>query len=217
MARVIAAVALALTLVPSAPGAIEPPAGKASPPAAPTGPKGAGPAAKPSPAADRVARALTTQPNWNETIGAYATSLATQIDAALKSQGGEPPKDVEPRVRKGLDDAVGYEQVVRLQAQALAGRFSEDELRAIEKFYESGPGKKLVTELPAISRQVIEVVQQRISAAIPHIVQDVAPSLARAKPGSEGEGTAADPGAKKDAPDAQGRKPPAEASPPPRR
>ncbi len=180
----------------------------ASPPAAQ--PPGGATSAKPSPAADRVARALTTQENWNETIKDYAASLSSQINAAVKSQGGEAPKDAEQRIRSGLDKAVGYEEVVRLQAQALAGRFSEDELRAIGKFYESGAGKKLVSELPSVSRQVIETVQQRISAAIPHIVQEVAPSLARAKPGAA-EGTAPEPGAAKDSPrDAQGRKPPAQ-------
>jgi hypothetical protein len=202
----VAAVALALTLVPSAPASA--PAAQAGPQAPPAS------AAKPSPAAERVARALTTQPNWNETIGAYASSLASQIEGALRSQGGEPPKDVEKRVKSGLDGAVGYEEVVRLQAQALAGRFSEDELRTIQKFYESGPGKKLVSELPAVSRQVIEVVQHRISAAIPRIVQEVAPSLARAKSGSTDEGSAGHaPDGAKDSP-AQGRKPPAQTPPP---
>jgi hypothetical protein len=179
----------------------------AAPAAAPAGDTGA----KPSPAADRVARALTTQENWNETMKEYATSLSSQIGAAMKSQGGEAPKDAEQRIRTALDKAVGYDEVVRLQARALAGRFSEDELRTIGKFYESVPGKKLVSELPGVSRQVIESVQQRISAAIPRIVQDVAPSLARAH-GSQAEGTAPDGG--KGTPKAQGRKPPAQETPP---
>lgn len=211
MNRVITAVALAVTL--ASPALAEQPGQQASPPpsGAAADEKGAAPQAgtKPSPTAEKVARELTTQPSWNETVGAYAASLSTQIGAAVKAQGGEPPKDVEQRVRSGLDKAVGYEEVVRLQAQALAGRFSEDELRAIQKFYESGTGKKLVSELPAVSRQVIDVVQERISAAIPNIIQDVAPSLAKAKPGSAAEGTAPEGGATKpSSPEAQGRKPP---------
>lgn len=211
MVRAIAAAAaLALTLAPSAPAAQAGDQKKASPPSG-----AAAPQPKPSPTADRVARELTTQPSWNETIGAYAQSLSTQISAAVKAQGGEPPKDVEQRVRSGLDRAVGYDEVVRLQAQALAGRFSEDELRQIQGFYSTGPGKKLVSELPAVSRQVIDVVQERISAAIPKIVQDVAPSLARAKAGAAGESTAPDSGAPKDgAGSAQGRRPPPQPSRP---
>ncbi len=222
-----AAVALALSL--AAPALAAPAAApKDAPPPAATPPKGTGAAqapggpqaAKPSPTAERVARELTTQPSWNETVSAYAQSLSTQISAALKSQGAEAPKDVEQRVRRGLDGAVGYDEVVRLQAQALAGRFSEDELRQIQGFYQTGAGKKLVSELPAVSRQVIDVVQERISAAIPKIVQDVAPSLARAGPGSAAgsaaEGTAPDSGTPKDGQGgAQGRKPPPQ--PPPRR
>ncbi len=207
MIRALVALAAALTLAP--PALAQQPAGQPAKP----GPKASAapsqPAARPSPAAEQVARALTTQKNWKETLDEYASSLSSQISAAVKAQGGDAPANVEPRVRAGLDQAAPYDEVVRLQAQALAGRFSEDELRTIQKFYESGTGKKLVQELPAISRQVIEVVQQRISAAVPHIVQDVAPSLARAKPSPQ-EGTAPEP-------NAQGRKPPAQPSPPPRK
>ncbi|HEX9052966.1 MAG TPA: DUF2059 domain-containing protein [Anaeromyxobacter sp.] len=216
-----AVLAAALTLATSASAARDVPGSGKSPSAAPSAGKGAAApspagqpsagAAKPSPAAERVARALTTRENWNETMKEYAASLSSQIAAAVKSQGGEAPKDAEQRIRGRLDEAVGYEEVVRLQAQALAGRFGEDELRAIGTFYESGPGKKLVSELPTVSRQVIETVQQRISAAIPHIVQDVAPSLARAH-GAQGEGTPD--GGAKGKPSAQGRKPAAPATPP---
>lgn len=201
------AAAVALSLAPSAPAA------QGGAPAAP--PPAAAP--KPSPAADRLARALTTQASWNETVQTYASSLSTQISGALKAQGAEAPKDVEGRVRAGLDRAVAYEELVRLQAQALAGRFSEDELRSIGTFYESPVGKKLVTELPAVSRQVMETVQGRISAALPKIVQDVAPSLAQARPGERGEGAPPAAGAPKKEPSrgAQGRKPPADAPPRP--
>jgi hypothetical protein len=196
--------AAALSLAPSASAA----QGPASPPPAA--------AAKPSPAADRLARALTTQASWNETVQTYASSLSTQISGALKAQGGEAPKDVEERVRAGLDRAVAYEELVRLQAQALAGRFSEDELRAIGTFYESPIGKKLVTELPAVSRQVMETVQGRISAALPKIVQDVAPSLAQARPGDDAGAPPAAGAPRKDPPrGVQGRKPPADAPPRP--
>lgn len=229
MVRVVTAVLLALCLVPrpAMAEADRTPAGK--PPPEPPAAKGAGPAgaegsagkapAKPSPAAERVARALTTRDSWNETVSAYAESLSSQISAAVQSQGGEAPKDVEKKVRAKIDDAVGYDELVRLQAQALAGRFSEDELREIGTFYESPAGKKLVTALPEVSRQVIETIQGRISAAIPRIVEDVAPSLARAKPG-EAEGSAgsrAAPGKPPEpAPDEKpGREPPAKSPPRP--
>ncbi len=217
MNRAAVAVAAALTLAASAalaqssgdkPSANAPSTARPAGPGAPGAPP-AGQAAKPSPSAERVARALTTQESWNETIRDYASSLSSQISAAVKAQGGEAPANAEQRIRSGLDKAVAYDEVVRLQAQALAGRFSEDELRQIGKFYESGPGKKLVSELPAVSRQVIETVQQRISAAIPQIVQDVAPSLAKAH-ASQAEGTAPGSGAPKQTPPAQGRKPPAQ-------
>lgn len=214
MVRALIAAVVAAALVPSAPAAQDgQQAGKGAPPASPRAAPEA-PAAKapqkPSPAADRVARALTTRASWNDTVDAYASALSSQISAAMEAQGGAAPKDVEKRVRSRLDDAVAYEEVVRLQAQALAGRFGEDELRTIGTFYESAPGKKLVSELPGVSRQVIEVVQQRISTAIPRIVQEIAPALAKAKPPT-GEGSAGS-GGKDRAPPGE-LKPPAEPAP----
>jgi hypothetical protein len=216
MVRAVTAVVLAAALAPSAPAAQD---GQQAGKGAPTGSPRAAPAApapnaasKPSPAAERVARALTTRASWNDTVDAYASALSSQISAAMEAQGGDAPKDAEKRIRTRLDDAVAYEEVVRLQAQALAGRFGEDELRAIGTFYESPPGKKLVSELPGVSRQVIEVVQQRISVAIPRIVEEIAPALARAKPGTA-EGSAGS-GAKDAAP-TDGRKPPAQSPPRP--
>jgi hypothetical protein len=159
-------------------------------------------AAPPSAARD-LARALTTQETWDGILDGYAASLAGQISGALAATGKEAPPDLREKVRGDLHDAVRYEQAVDMQARALSGRFSADELRAIEAFYRSGPGKKLLDELPEIARQVNDELRARLSERVPRIIQRYAPSVA-----SGGEGAPA--------PKAQGRTPPAGASPPKR-
>jgi hypothetical protein len=156
---------------------------------------------------------LTTPEAWRGIIDGYASSLAGQISGALAATGKEAPPDLREKVRGDLDDAVKYDQAVDMQARALAGRFSEDELRALEAFYRSGPGKKLLDELPEIARQVNDELRARLSERVPRIVERYAPSVAATGPG--GAGKREDAG--KAAPKTQGRTPPAEGATPPRR
>lgn len=172
------ALALAPVLA-SAQGTKESP--KATTPKATPG-AGAAKAPTSSPAARDLARALTSEPAWDGIIDGYATSLAGQISAALAATGKEAPADLREKVRGELRDAVRYEQAVEMQARALAGRFSADELRALETFYRSGAGKKLLEVLPEVARQVNEELRVRLSERVPRIVERYAPSVAAAPP-----------------------------------
>jgi hypothetical protein len=176
-------------------------------PAKPSGTASQAPSAPVAPVARELAKALTPMAAWKGIMDGYASSLSGQISAALASTGKEPPANLETEIRKELDSAVRYEQAVDMQARALAGRFSADELRALESFYRTGPGKKLLEELPEIAQQVNDELRARLSSRVPQIVEKLAPSLAK---GPEGEGAKA-------TPKAQGRTPPADPGTPPRR
>jgi uncharacterized protein len=171
------------------------PARAAEAPARPTekGPGGGEPAAKPPPQARDLAQALTTRETWEEILDAYTASLAGQMAAALAATGNEPPADLREKVRKDLGDAVRYEEALDLQARALAGRFSGNELRELARFYQSGPGRKLLDVLPEVSAQVNDDLQERVSRHVPGIVERHAPALARGaeEKGASGEGTGA--------------------------
>lgn len=165
------------------------PQGAQAPPKAATPKKApeAGAAKGPTspPAARDLARALTSEPAWDGIIDGYATSLAGQISAALAATGKEAPADLREKVRRELRDAVRYEQAVEMQARALGGRFSADELRALETFYRSGAGKKLLEVLPEVARQVNDELRVRLSERVPRIVERYAPSVAAAPPGAK--------------------------------
>jgi hypothetical protein len=168
------------------------------------------------PAARDLARALTTQEAWNGIIDGYATSLAGQISGALAATGKEAPADLREKVRGELHEAVRYEQAVDMQARALAGRFSADELRALETFYRTGAGKKLLEVLPEVARQVNDELRARLSERVPRIVERYAPSVAAAPPDAAGKDAAPD-AAGKGTPKTQGRTPPKGEAVPPRR
>jgi hypothetical protein len=141
--------------------------------------------AAPSKAAIDLAKTLTTQATWDGILDAYATSLTGQISAALGASGQRPAPDLHERIRADLHDMVRYDQAIQLQARALASRFSQDELGTLEKFYRSGPGKKLLDVLPDVSHEVNDDLRARLSERVPQIVQKHAPSLAA---GGDGAG-----------------------------
>lgn len=187
------------------------------------------PAAKPSPVARDLARALTTPETWDGILDAYATSLSGQISAALAASGKEPAPDLREKIRGDLRDTVKYDEAIELQARALATRFSQEDLAALERFYRAGPGKKLLDVLPEVSREVNDDLRTRLSERVPAIVQRHAPSLAQAMEGGDDDaatGTGSGAGAAGSGaqgapapggPAGKGDATPPEGSPPPRR
>lgn len=175
------------------------------------GPKGAA-TARPGPAAEELARTMVSERSWSAMIDGYAEALSTQISRALQARGEKPPDDVQQRVRSRLEGALDHQEGLQLEATELAARFSEAELRSIQTFYRSPAGQKLMKELPEMSASVDARIRERLTAAVPKIVQEVAPSLAEAQqPGASGAapGGASTPGAAKPQPPAaQGRTPP---------
>jgi hypothetical protein len=182
------------------------PAGQGRPQSAPA----ARPAAKPAtpvvaPAARGLAQALTTREAWDDILDGYANGLSGQIAGALSATGKEAPPELREEVRRELGEAVSYDQAVDMQARALAGRFSSDELRTLETFYRSGPGRKLLDALPEIASQVNDELRARLSERVPGIVERHAPSIAAAP---EGDADAAP-----RPPKVQGQTPPRDSAP----
>lgn len=138
-----------------------------------------------APSARGLAQALTTRDAWNDILDGYANGLAGQIAGALSATGKEAPPELRGEIRRELGEAVSYDQAVDMQARALAGRFSADELRALETFYRSGPGRKLLDALPEIARQVNDELRARLSERVPGIVERHAPSIAAAPHGDD--------------------------------
>jgi hypothetical protein len=155
--------------------------GKSAPASAPSKPG----ASVVAPSARGLAQALTTRDAWNDILDGYANGLAGQIAGALSATGKEAPPELRGEIRRELGEAVSYDQAVDMQARALAGRFSADELRALETFYRSGPGRKLLDALPEIASQVNDELRARLSERVPGIVERHAPSIAAAPHGEE--------------------------------
>ncbi len=201
-----------------------PPPPTAVPPSGPGagGQAKAPPSAPPSEAARQVARDLIPKEKWDKLLDGVAAGLSQQVGGALVQGGEKPPKDLEAKLRSQLGNEMSYEQTLDTQAQALSRNFTNDELKAIARFYETPTGKKLVTELPKVQGEVSDALQVRLSEAVPKVVEKVAPgALASSKkgagPSESGTGSGAPPPEKGGGgpPPAQGRTPPP--PPPPQR
>src|SRR5690349_6782314 len=103
--------ALALAITSRAHAAAEQPGGQAT-----------------SPIAQEIARLLIPEASWNKSLDGYASTLSQQMSGALAAGGQKPPGDLAPKVRSDLAGALSYQQVIQIEAQALARRFTPDEL-----------------------------------------------------------------------------------------
>jgi uncharacterized protein len=213
MPRIVAALSFAFIL--SAPAFAQAPSSGQTPAPSPTPGAGGQAKAPPSEAARQVARDLIPKDKWDRLLDGVATGLSQQVGAALVQSGEKPPKDLEAKLRSQLGDEMKYEQTVDTQAQALGHSFSNEELKAIAKFYETPAGKKLVVELPRVQSEVSDALQARLSEAVPRVVQKVAPGALASKqgagpgrPGESGTGSGAPAPDKGESPSPQGRPPP---------
>lgn len=184
--------ALAVPRVPAKEGApAAPPAheGHADAGAAekPSGARGEGAQARPSPRAAQVlARALVSNEDWDRVLDQYANGLAGNVAQSLSARGDTVPDDLQTAIRKELGHELPYDHVVDKQAQALAKQLSPRELEQAASFYSSATGKKVVEAVPQAQSELGQDLQERLSTAVPQIVKRVAPR-ALAPDGAGGE------------------------------
>jgi hypothetical protein len=174
----------------------------AQPPAATPAPaQPARPAQPASAEAVAIARALLPEPRWDRLLDGYASGLAAQLSQSLTSSGKPVPDGLVPRLRAEMDQALPYEGTIELQAQALSRQLSADELQKANAFYSSPAGRKILEKLPVAQEEVGQTLQTRLSAAVPKIVQRVAPDAMSPAPSAPS-------GPAQESPPAQGRKTP---------
>jgi hypothetical protein len=161
------------------------------------------PAAAPPKAAQSLARLLLTDAEWSGLLDRYAQRLSGQLTETLATTGEAVPDDLTGTIRKQLGEQLPYGDTTLRHAQALAARFSPDELKKAHDFYSSKAGSKMLHGLPETQAELGEYLQGRLAAVVPAIVQQVAPKALEEKPSAGAQ----EPGAKPEAPP-QARKPP---------
>jgi hypothetical protein len=178
---------------------------RAQPSAPPSGtaPK-AGAASPPSSPARDLSRVLLPEARWDRLLDGYASSLAAQVSQALVGRGEKVPDDLQSKIRGELGERFQYKDTVDTQASALQKHLTPDEMKKTAAFYSTATGKKVIEKVPEAQAELGEDLQTRLTAAVPEIVQKLAPAaLAPPPDGAHGSGERG-----KEPPPVQGRRPP---------
>lgn len=131
--------------------------------------------------------------------------ILPQAAAALKAELIQKNPDLQQLILQTVDEktlglAGRRADLEKEAATAYARTFSEDELNAIATFYNSAAGKKLLTEGPIVTRQVIqaaEIWQRGVARDLAQSVGEVLNKVSGAQaqpvsPAPEGEAAPAD-------------------------
>ncbi len=112
---------------------------------------------------------------------------------ALKAELIQKDPDLEALITKTVDDkalalAARRSDLETESARAYAKTFSEDELKAIAAFYTSPAGKKLLSEGPIVTREVVRAAniwQNGVARDLAQNVGEVLAAQARAASGAQ--------------------------------
>lgn len=113
--------------------------------------------------------------------------ILPQAAAALKAELIQKNPDLQQIITKTVDDktlamATRRADLEKEAATVYTRAFSEEELTAIATFYNSGPGKKLLTEGPIVTRQVIQAAEIWQRGVARDLAQGVGEELAKISP-----------------------------------
>lgn len=113
--------------------------------------------------------------------------ILPQAAAALKAELIQKNPDLQQLITKTVDDktlliAARRADLEKEAANVYTRAFTEEELTAIATFYNSGPGKKLLTEGPIVTRQVIQSAEIWQRGVARDLAQSVGEELAKVSP-----------------------------------
>jgi hypothetical protein len=113
----------------------------------------------PPKAAQNLARLLLTDAEWSGLLDRYAQRLSGQLTETLATSGEAVPDDLTGTIRKQLGEQLPYADTTLRHAQALAARFSSDELKKAHDFYSSKAGSKVLHGLPETQAELGEYLE----------------------------------------------------------
>src|ERR1700740_1394747 len=111
-------------------------------------------------------------------------TYTAQIDAAMRASLRQGPEWVQLNAEQQqiLDDMsaeltsliqreISWESVRPMMVEVYRNTFRAHEVDEMVKFYQSPPGKAVISKLPAAMTQAMQAMQQRVSALTPRLTQ----------------------------------------------
>jgi hypothetical protein len=114
-----------------------------------------------APTDSRVAAALdllqaqNTKANMEAMFDAVVAAAFNSAQRSHPNTSGDVLKQLQIAIREEVESSV--DELLTLQAHEYAQHFSEEELRQLAAFYRSDLGKKYVSELPVIAKEMAPI------------------------------------------------------------
>ena len=136
-------------------------------------------AAKPSEAARKAALALNDKLHFAGQVNVILDTVRGQIIVGLARGNNKTPEQVQPVVDELLmpDFTAHANDLAAMIVDAWASAFTVDELHALDEFYASPVGTKLLNAMPAVSQDVNKQASGWVQAVVPATLQKHADAL----------------------------------------
>jgi uncharacterized protein len=130
----------------------------------------------------------------DETMGKAMKSAVAQMQ--LTPEQEKIRDDYQAKMVAIIKEALSWSTVEPLLVQAYQSTFTQEEVNAMLKFYDSPVGQSVGAKLPTVNQQISQLTQQRMQDVIPKIIEaqkDMAERLKAANSGAPAEAGAGQP------------------------
>ncbi|MFL5433062.1 MAG: DUF2059 domain-containing protein [Myxococcales bacterium] len=114
------------------------------------------------PSAEQLVRHILPRDQYS----AMMQQMSQQAVNALRQQGSNPSADEGQRFQAAIQEALPYDELVRISSRIYSEHFTDREIGDILAFYKTPTGAKFTHELPAISgdsmREATRIIQSRM-------------------------------------------------------
>lgn len=121
-------------------------------------------------------------------IGTPVYMQVQQMFAQRFEQSGAPEskkatlETYQAKANAELDKAIGWNQVKPDMIKLYTDNFSEQELKDLVKFYKSPLGQKVLSTMPKVTQQSVELSQKHLEPAVPAVNKLLADMTAEVTP-----------------------------------
>lgn len=120
--------------------------------------------------AERLAKVMMPESYHEYMAGAIVQNSIEIASGDIEFKGGKVDIEAsEAEVNDLIRKKFSYEYFTKLSSESLEKKFTEKELKAISKFFETSAGKKWLDESPKVMDETRNVVQADIQGIVPSV------------------------------------------------
>lgn len=123
------------------------------------------------PAEEKAAKELTRLVIPEDAYRAMIEQMTTQMLATVGGGGNQMPPDAARKLKAVVTEAMPYDEMVNMNAEIYASKFTAGELGELTKFYKTPVGQKAAKLLPEISGEAMRKLGPVIMGRMPGLMK----------------------------------------------